>query len=127
MATENTTKMAVLIDAGNAQPAIAGALLAEVTKFGTAHVKRAYGDWTGTRLTGWKDQLLAQSIQPMQQFAYTRSLRRVLPASLCRRIISRQGCHQSASCCGSSGSPASHFRDRALAGPPRPAWTCPSR
>src|SRR6266571_3253122 len=71
MATENTTKMAVLIDAGNAQPAIAGALLAEVTKFGTAHVKRAYGDWTGTRLTGWKDQLLAQSIQPIQQFAYT--------------------------------------------------------
>jgi len=71
MATENTTKMAVLIDAGNAQPAIAGALLAEVTKFGTAHVKRAYGDWTGTRLTGWKDQLLAQSIQPMQEFAYT--------------------------------------------------------
>ena len=71
MATENATRMAVLIDADNAQPAMAGALLAEVAKFGTAHVKRAYGDWTGTRLTGWKDQLLAQSIQPMQQFAYT--------------------------------------------------------
>jgi hypothetical protein len=71
MATENTARMAVLIDADNAQPATAGALLAEVAKFGTAHVKRAYGDWTGTRLTGWKDQLLAQSIQPMQQFAYT--------------------------------------------------------
>ena len=38
---------------------------------GTAHVKRAYGDWTGTSLKGWKDQLLAQSIQPIQQFAYT--------------------------------------------------------
>src|SRR5262249_18622817 len=36
-----------------------------------AHVKRAYGDWTGTSLKGWKDQLLAQSIQPIQQFAYT--------------------------------------------------------
>src|SRR6202042_1052715 len=32
---------------------------------------RAYGDWTGTSLKGWKDQLLAQSIQPIQQFAYT--------------------------------------------------------
>jgi len=45
--------------------------LAEVAKYGTAHVKRAYGDWTGTSLRGWKDQLLAQSIQPIQQFAYT--------------------------------------------------------
>ena len=34
-------------------------------------MKRAYGDWTGTSLKGWKDQLLAQSIQPIQQFAYT--------------------------------------------------------
>src|SRR5262249_24992987 len=40
--------------------------------YGTAHVKRAYGDWTGTGLKGWKDHLLAQSIQPVQQFAYTK-------------------------------------------------------
>jgi uncharacterized LabA/DUF88 family protein len=71
MVSENTAKLAVLIDADNAPPAITEGLLAEVAKFGTAHVKRAYGDWTGTRLTGWKDQLLAQSIQPIQQFAYT--------------------------------------------------------
>jgi uncharacterized LabA/DUF88 family protein len=71
MATENTAKLAVLIDADNAQPAITEGLLAEVAKYGTAQVKRAYGDWTGTSLRGWKDQLLAQSIQPMQQFAYT--------------------------------------------------------
>jgi len=61
----------VLIDADNAQPAITEGLLAEVAKYGTAHVKRAYGDWTGTNLRGWKDHLLAQSIQPIQQFAYT--------------------------------------------------------
>src|ERR1700684_4701225 len=71
MATENTARLAVLIDADNAQPSITGALLAEVAKYGTAHVKRAYGDWTGTSLKGWKDRLLAQSIQPIQQFAYT--------------------------------------------------------
>lgn len=71
IASENAAKLAVLIDADNAQPAITEALLAEVAKYGTAHVKRAYGDWTGTSLKGWKDQLLAQSIQPIQQFAYT--------------------------------------------------------
>jgi uncharacterized LabA/DUF88 family protein len=70
--SENAAKLAVLIDADNAQPAITEGLLAEVAKYGTAHVKRAYGDWTGTNLKGWKDQLLAQSIQPIQQFAYTK-------------------------------------------------------
>jgi uncharacterized LabA/DUF88 family protein len=69
--SENTAKLAVLIDADNAQPSITEGLLAEVAKYGTAHVKRAYGDWTGTSLKGWKEQLLAQSIQPIQQFAYT--------------------------------------------------------
>jgi uncharacterized LabA/DUF88 family protein len=71
MASENAARLAVLIDADNAQPSITDGLLAEVAKYGTAHVKRAYGDWTGTSLKGWKDQLLAQSIQPIQQFAYT--------------------------------------------------------
>src|ERR1700749_27671 len=72
MASENSTRLAVLIDADNAQPAMIEELLAEVAKYGTAHVKRAFGDWTGPSLRGWKDQLLAQSIQPIQQFAYTR-------------------------------------------------------
>jgi len=71
MAMENTARLAVLIDADNAQASITEGLLAEVAKYGTAHVKRAYGDWTAPNLRGWKDQLLAQSIQPIQQFAYT--------------------------------------------------------
>src|SRR6266702_3029400 len=71
MVSENAARLAVHIDADNAQPAITEGLLAEVAKYGTAHVKRAYGDWTGTSLKGWKDHLLAQSIQPIQQFAYT--------------------------------------------------------
>src|ERR1700730_1126104 len=71
MATENTARLAVLIDADNAQPSITEGLLAEVAKYGIAHVKRAYGDWTAPNLRGWKDHLLAQSIQPIQQFAYT--------------------------------------------------------
>src|SRR5215471_7460293 len=72
MVGENAARLAVLIDADNAQPGIIDRLLAEVAKYGTAHVKRAYGDWTGTSLRGWKEHLLAQSIQPIQQFAYTR-------------------------------------------------------
>ena len=71
MVGENTARLAVLIDADNARPSITEDLLAEVAKYGTAHVKRAYGDWTGTNLKGWKEHLLAQSIQPIQQFAYT--------------------------------------------------------
>lgn len=67
----NAAKLAVLIDADNTRPAVTEGLLAEVAKYGTAHVKRAYGDWTGTSLKGWKEQLLTQSIQPIQQFAYT--------------------------------------------------------
>jgi uncharacterized LabA/DUF88 family protein len=72
MASESAARLAVLIDADNAQPSIIEGLLAEVAKYGTAHVKRAYGDWTTSNLKGWKEQLLAQSIQPIQQFAYTR-------------------------------------------------------
>ena len=70
--SEHAARLAVLIDSDNAQPSIIERLLAEVAKYGTAHVKRAYGDWTRTNLKGWKDHLLAQSIQPIQQFAYTK-------------------------------------------------------
>jgi uncharacterized LabA/DUF88 family protein len=68
---DTSAKLAVLIDADNASPSVVEGLLAEVAKYGTAHVKRAYGDWTGTSLRGWKEKLLDQSIQPIQQFAYT--------------------------------------------------------
>ncbi|MEO8460679.1 MAG: NYN domain-containing protein [Dokdonella sp.] len=71
MATTMTANLAVLIDADNAQPAIIDGLVAEVAKYGIANVKRIYGDWTGTRLKGWKDVLLTLSIQPIQQFGYT--------------------------------------------------------
>lgn len=72
MGDQANVKLAVLIDADNAQSSMVGFLLAEIAKYGTAHVKRAYGDWTGPNLKGWKEQLLTYSIQPIQQFAYTR-------------------------------------------------------
>jgi uncharacterized LabA/DUF88 family protein len=64
-------RLAVLIDADNAQPSITEGLLSEVAKYGLASVKRIYGDWTTPRLTGWKSVLLEHSIQPVQQFRYT--------------------------------------------------------
>ncbi len=65
-------KLAVLIDADNAQASLVEGLLAEVAKYGTAHVKRIYGDWTLPNLGSWKETLLQHSIQPMQQFRYTK-------------------------------------------------------
>ena len=72
MQQENSQKkLAVLIDADNSQPAIIDALLAEIAKYGIASVRRIYGDWTTPNLRGWKDVLLEQAIQPIQQFRYT--------------------------------------------------------
>jgi len=68
---ESTDKLAVLIDADNAQPSIVDGLLIEIANYGTASVKRIYGDWTAPNLKGWKEVLLMHSIQPIQQFAYT--------------------------------------------------------
>lgn len=66
-----TPKLAVLIDADNAQPKLAEALLAEIAKYGVASVKRIYGDWTLPNLRSWKDVLAEHAIQPIQQFRYT--------------------------------------------------------
>ena len=71
MSDEKIVKLAVLIDADNAQPSIVEGLLSEITKYGTANVKRIYGDWTMPGLKGWKEVLLLYSIQPIQQFGYT--------------------------------------------------------
>ncbi len=64
-------KLAVLIDADNAQPSIIEDLMAEIAKYGVASVKRIYGDWTDPRLKSWKELLLEYAIQPIQQFGYT--------------------------------------------------------
>ena len=65
-------KLVVLIDADDASPSIIYGLMAEIAKYGTAHVKRIYGDWTSPNLKGWKDILLEHALQPVQQFGYTK-------------------------------------------------------
>ncbi|MGB3908827.1 MAG: NYN domain-containing protein [Methanomethylovorans sp.] len=64
-------KLAVLIDADNAQPSIIEGLMDEIAIYGIAIVKRIYGDWTKPNLNSWKKILLDHSMQPIQQFAYT--------------------------------------------------------
>lgn len=72
MANGDTNRLAVLIDADNASSSVVKELLEEVAKFGAATIKRAYGDWTTTNLSGWKEHLHRHAIQPIQQFAYTK-------------------------------------------------------
>lgn len=71
MTTPASDKLAVLIDADNAQAAMARELLTEVSRYGTATIKRAYGDWTTPNLRGWRDALQSLAIHPIQQFANT--------------------------------------------------------
>ena len=69
--SDDTSRLAVLIDADNISPKVAKDVFEELAGYGTLTVKRAYGDWTTTQLNGWKEQLHSYAIAPMQQFAYT--------------------------------------------------------
>ena len=64
-------KIAVLIDADNAQHSKIKAILDEISAHGHLVIKRAYGDWSSENLKNWKKVLNELAIQPVQQFAYT--------------------------------------------------------
>ncbi len=68
---EPTLRLAVLIDADNAQATVIEGLLAEIARFGEATVKRIYGDFTAPASSSWKKVLQRYAIKPVQQFAYT--------------------------------------------------------
>lgn len=70
-AEEPTLRLAVLIDADNAQAAVIEGLLSEIARFGEATVKRIYGDFTAPASSSWKKVLQQYAIKPVQQFAYT--------------------------------------------------------
>lgn len=67
----DTKRLAVLIDADNAQPSVAAELMAEIAKLGSAIVKRVYGDFTEPNLKSWSAAARDHSIQPIQQFRNT--------------------------------------------------------
>lgn len=64
-------KFALLIDADNISAKYVGGILDEISKYGIATYKRIYGDWTSTQATKWKQELLSNSIVPIQQFSNT--------------------------------------------------------
>jgi len=69
--TDDSTRLAVLIDADNTSAKLIKEMFEELAGYGTITVKRAYGDWTNPHLNGWRDVLLGNAISPQQQFAYT--------------------------------------------------------
>lgn len=65
-------RFAVLIDADNNSKDYIKTVIDEITKEGVITYKRMYGDWTSPALKSMKEALLAYSITPMQQYAYTK-------------------------------------------------------
>ena len=68
---DESTRLAVLIDADNTSAKLIKEMFEELAAYGTITVKRAYGDWTNPHLNGWREVLLGNAISPQQQFAYT--------------------------------------------------------
>ncbi len=64
--------IALLIDADNVSHGKIAAMLAELSKYGVANIRRAYGDWTSTGLKGWTGKLHEHAIRPIQQFSYSK-------------------------------------------------------
>jgi uncharacterized protein (TIGR00288 family) len=69
--TDDSTRLAVLIDADNTSARLVKEMFEELASYGTVTVKRAYGDWTNPHLNSWREVLLGNAISPQQQFAYT--------------------------------------------------------
>lgn len=64
-------RIALLIDADNVSHTKVAAIVAELSKYGTANIRRAYGDWASPGLKGWKSKLHDSAIRPIQQFSYS--------------------------------------------------------
>ncbi|MBQ7582308.1 MAG: NYN domain-containing protein [Lachnospiraceae bacterium] len=68
---ENERRMAVLIDSENVSPKYVKYIFDEISNYGIATYKRAYGDWASRTSSGWKEILLKNAITPVQQYGYT--------------------------------------------------------
>lgn len=64
-------RIALLIDADNVPHSKIADMLAELSKYGTANIRRAYGDWSSAGLKNWKEKLHDFAIRPIQQFSYS--------------------------------------------------------
>lgn len=64
-------RFALLIDSDNVSAKYITPILDELSKYGNVTCRRIYGDWTSTQNASWKEELLQNSITPIQQFSYT--------------------------------------------------------
>ena len=63
--------IALLIDADNISPKYVKSVFDELNNYGTVSIRRIYGNWK--KKQGWGEELLLEySIQPIQQFDYTK-------------------------------------------------------
>lgn len=65
-------RIALLIDADNSPSSKIDLILAEVAKYGSANIRRAYGNWKSNNLAGWEKVLHEYAIRPIQQFDYSK-------------------------------------------------------
>lgn len=71
MIETNDRNIALLIDADNVSSKYMKFILNELNTYGTVSVRRIYGDWKSNN--DWSQELLLEySIQPIQQFNYTK-------------------------------------------------------
>lgn len=63
--------LAVLIDGDNIPSGYLKEMMEEIAKYGNPTIKRIYGDWTRPGLNKWKNLLLENAINPIQQYGYT--------------------------------------------------------
>lgn len=71
MGIDSGKKLAVLIDAENISSKYIKTILDEASNVGNVIIKRIYGDWTNNQMAPWKNVILDNSIQPIQQYCNT--------------------------------------------------------
>ncbi len=68
-------KIALIIDCDNAKADAIYGIMEELSKFGETSIRRAYGNWKGNN--PWEEVLHPFAIQPIQQFPYTKRMKRL--------------------------------------------------
>lgn len=64
-------KLAVVIDAENISSKYIEVILSEANNLGDVIYKRIYGNWTTPQMASWRDTILDNAIQPVQQYSNT--------------------------------------------------------
>ena len=64
-------KLAVLIDAENISSKYIDVILSEANNLGDVIYKRIYGNWTTPQMASWRNTILDNAIQPIQQYSNT--------------------------------------------------------